>query len=72
MVNAEIVVTPREFTERLSSQDYDLILAERSSADWREAQALELLHRSEKQIPLIFIGGNLQRETIAELITKGA
>ena len=43
-VNAEIVVTPEEFTERLSSQDYDLVLAEYSNADWREAQALELLH----------------------------
>jgi diguanylate cyclase (GGDEF)-like protein/PAS domain S-box-containing protein len=71
-VNAEIVVTPEEFTERLSSQDYDLILAEYSNADWREAQALELLHLSKKQIPLIFVSGTLHRETIAELITKGA
>src|SRR5439155_17310341 len=72
MVNAEIVVTPEEFTERLNSQDYDLVLAEYSNADWREAQALELLHRSKKQIPLIFVSGTLQRETITELITKGA
>jgi diguanylate cyclase (GGDEF)-like protein/PAS domain S-box-containing protein len=71
-VNAEIVVTPEEFTERLSSQDYDLVLAEYSNADWREAQVLQLLHLSKKQIPLIFISGSLHRETIAELITKGA
>src|ERR1700687_1286388 len=71
-VNAEIVVTPEEFTERLSSHDDDLVLAEHSNADWREAQALELLHLSKKQIPLIFVSGTLHRETIAESITKGA
>jgi diguanylate cyclase (GGDEF)-like protein/PAS domain S-box-containing protein len=70
-VNAEIVVTPEEFIERLSSQDYDLVLAEYPSPDWRETQALELLHLSKKQIPLIFISGTLQRETVAEFITKG-
>jgi diguanylate cyclase (GGDEF)-like protein/PAS domain S-box-containing protein len=70
-VNAEIVVTPEEFIERLSSQDYDLVLAEYPSPDWRETQALELLHLSKKEIPLIFISGTLQRETVAEFITKG-
>src|SRR6202162_1070450 len=71
-VNAEIVVTPEQFTERLSSQDYDLVLAEYPCPDWRETQALELLHLSKRQIPLIFISGTLQRETVAEFITKGA
>jgi diguanylate cyclase (GGDEF)-like protein/PAS domain S-box-containing protein len=71
-VNAEIVVTPEQFTERLSSQDFDLVLAEHPSPDWRETQALELLHLSKRQIPLIFISGALQRERVAEFITKGA
>jgi len=71
-VNAEIVVTPEEFTERLSSQDYDVVLAEHPSPYWRETQALELLHQSKKQIPFIFVSGTLQREKVAEFITKGA
>jgi diguanylate cyclase (GGDEF)-like protein/PAS domain S-box-containing protein len=71
-VSPEIVVTPEEFTERLSSQAYDLVVAEYPSPDWREMQALELLHQSKRQIPLIFVGGTLQRETVAEFITKGA
>ncbi len=71
-VSAEVVVTPEEFTERLSSQSYDMVLAEYPNPNWRETQALELLHQSKKQIPLIFVGGTLQRETIAEFITKGA
>ena len=36
------------------------------------AQALELLHLSKRQIPLIFVGRILQRETVAEFITRGA
>src|SRR5713226_8258067 len=71
-VSAEVVVTPEEFTERLSSQAYDLVLAEYPSPEWRETQALELLQQSKRQIPLIFVGGTLQRETVAYFITKGA
>jgi diguanylate cyclase (GGDEF)-like protein/PAS domain S-box-containing protein len=71
-VSTEIVVTPQEFSERLGSHAYDLVVAEYPSPDWRETQALELLHLSKRQIPLIFIGGTLPRETVAEFITKGA
>jgi diguanylate cyclase (GGDEF)-like protein/PAS domain S-box-containing protein len=71
-VSAEIVVTPQQFSECLDSQAYDLVVAEYPSPDWRETQALELLHLSKRQIPLIFIGGALERETVAEFITRGA
>ena len=71
-VSAEIVGTPEEFSERLGSHAYDLVVAEYPCPDWRETQALELLRRSKRQIPLIFVGGVLQRETVAEFITKGA
>ena len=71
-VSAEIVVTPEEFSERLAAQAYDLVVAEYPSPNWQETQALELLHRSKRQIPLIFVGRILQRETVAEFITRGA
>src|SRR3989441_847154 len=71
-VSAEIVETPEEFSERLGAHAYDLVVAEYPSPDWRETQALELLHLSNSQIPLIFVGGTLQRETVAEFITRGA
>src|SRR2546427_7598755 len=71
-VSAEVVVTPEEFSERLSSHAYDLVVAEYPTPDWRETQALELLHLSNRQIPLIFVGGTMQRETVAEFITRGA
>src|SRR5467141_4670922 len=71
-VNAEVVVTPGEFTERLGRSAFDLVVAEHPSPNWRVTQALELLHLSKRQIPLIFVGGTLQRETVADFITKGA
>jgi diguanylate cyclase (GGDEF)-like protein/PAS domain S-box-containing protein len=72
-VSAEIVGTPEQFIERLRTHAYDLVVAEYpTTPDWRETQALELLHVSKRQIPLIFVGGTLQRETVAEFITRGA
>src|SRR5882724_787985 len=71
-VSAEIVVTPEEFSERLAAHAYDLVVAEYPSPNWRETQALELLHRSKRRIPLIFVSRILQRETVAEFITRGA
>ncbi len=71
-VSAEMVVTPEEFSERLISHAYDLVVAEYPSPNWQETQALELLNRSKKQIPLIFVGRAIQRETVAEFITRGA
>src|SRR6195256_1058797 len=71
-VSAEIVATPEEFSERLSSAAYDLVVAEYPSLHWQDTQTLELLSRSKRQIPLIFVGGILQRETVAEFITRGA
>ena len=71
-VDAEVVVTPEDFTEQLSSHEYDLVVAEHPSPYFLEANALDLLRQSKRQIPLIIVGGNLQRETVAELITRGA
>jgi len=42
------------------------LLWQNTPPDWRETQALELLHLSKRQIPLIFVGRILQRETVAE------
>src|SRR5712692_9436523 len=70
-VNAEIVGTPEEFSERLRSHAYDLVVAEYPSPDWGQTQALELLHLSKRQITLIFLGVLLQPDAVAEFITIG-
>lgn len=71
-VSSDVVVTPEQFTERLRSESFDLIVAECPSINWKETQVLELLGRMKKDIPLIFLLYGLRRETSARLILKGA
>jgi hypothetical protein len=49
-VSADVVVTLDEFSERLGSHAYDLVVAE-------ETQALELLHRSKILNPAVRLSG---------------
>src|SRR5260370_13752435 len=71
-VSSDVVVTPKQFAERLRSQRFDLVLAEYPSPNWQETQVLDLLGQMKKDIPLIFLAHGLQRETAAEFILKGA
>jgi len=71
-VNADVVLTREQFAERLRSDPYDVVLAEYPSPNWRGTQALELLHQSEKEIPLIFVTDTMRRETVVEFTEKGA
>src|SRR5260370_34219233 len=50
-VSAEIVETPEEFTERLSSQAYDVVLSEYPSPDWRETKPMRSRRPSQEQKP---------------------
>jgi diguanylate cyclase (GGDEF)-like protein/PAS domain S-box-containing protein len=71
-VNSSVVVTPAEFTGRLRSQLFDLIVAEYPSTNWQETEVLHLLRQMKKDIPLVFLVNNMSRETAAEFILKGA
>src|SRR5258707_8573041 len=71
-VSSDVVVTPEQFSERLRSQLFDLIVAEYPSTNWQETQVLDLLRQMKKDIPLIFVVRGMKRETAAEFILKGA
>jgi len=71
-VTADVVPTLEQFTGRLSSQPYDVVVADYSSPNCEATHALEILHQSGQQIPFIFVGDTIGRETAAELIAKGA
>jgi diguanylate cyclase (GGDEF)-like protein/PAS domain S-box-containing protein len=71
-VSADVVPTSEQFAKRLRSKFYDLIVAEHATPDSQGAQALKLLRRMEKHVPLIFVTDQLPLETVAELITNGA
>src|SRR3981189_611470 len=59
-VSAEVVVTPEEFSERLGSHAYDLVVAELTSPDWQETQSLAGLGGTKANSPL-FLRGRARR-----------
>jgi diguanylate cyclase (GGDEF)-like protein/PAS domain S-box-containing protein len=71
-VTSDVVVTPEQFAERLGLEEWDLILAEYPSSNWQGTQALDCLRQMKKDIPLIYLVNLGERETVAELILKGA
>jgi diguanylate cyclase (GGDEF)-like protein/PAS domain S-box-containing protein len=71
-VSADVVLTPKQFTERLKSKYYDVVLAEYPTPNWQGPRALEVLHLRDRQIPCIFLTDTTQLESVAELITEGA
>jgi diguanylate cyclase (GGDEF)-like protein/PAS domain S-box-containing protein len=70
-VSSDVVVTPEQFTDRLRSQCFDLILAEYPSPNWQGAEVLDRLRQLKKAISVIFLVYFVKRETVAELILKG-
>jgi diguanylate cyclase (GGDEF)-like protein/PAS domain S-box-containing protein len=72
VVTSDLVVTPDQFAERLQSQSFDLVLAEYPSSNWPETLVLESLQHFRDEVPLIYLTHQLRRETVADLILKGA
>ncbi|MGA2096407.1 MAG: sensor domain-containing diguanylate cyclase [Candidatus Acidiferrum sp.] len=71
-VSSKTVATPEEFANELKVGAYDLVIAEYPAKNWKNRQALELLDKSSRKIPLIIVGRNLEPEAVAGFITKGA
>lgn len=71
-VTSDLVVTPDQFAEHLRLKSFDLVLAEYPSSNWLGAQALDSLQQIKEEIPLIYLVHHVGRETVAELILKGA
>jgi len=71
-VTSELVVTPEQFAERLQSRSFDLVLAEYPSSNWPEALVLDSLQQFRDETPLIYLTHQMRRETVADLILKGA
>jgi diguanylate cyclase (GGDEF)-like protein/PAS domain S-box-containing protein len=72
ILNADIVLTPEQFSRRLRSEDFDLVVAEHPSPNWQETQVLDILREMKKDVPVIFLVYALQRETTANFILRGA
>jgi diguanylate cyclase (GGDEF)-like protein/PAS domain S-box-containing protein len=72
VVSADVVHTARDFSERLGSQSYDVILADYDMPSWTGMQALELLRDQRRTIPFILVTRVLEEEKVDEFIKRGA
>jgi diguanylate cyclase (GGDEF)-like protein/PAS domain S-box-containing protein len=72
IVSADVVSTLEQCTEQLRSHTYDVVLAEYPSASWTGSQALQLLHQSVQEVPLLFVTTGPGSESIAELTSNEA
>ena len=71
-VSADLVLTLTQCTQQLRSQTYDVVVAEYPSPNWKGSQALQLLHQTVQEIPLLFVTTTVGGEYIAELTAHGA
>jgi diguanylate cyclase (GGDEF)-like protein/PAS domain S-box-containing protein len=70
--SADLVLNLAQCTEQLRSHSYDVVIAEYPSPSWKGFQALQLLHQTVQEIPLLFVTTALGSELIAELTAQGA
>jgi diguanylate cyclase (GGDEF)-like protein/PAS domain S-box-containing protein len=70
-VVSDVAHTPAQFESRLSSEVYDLVVAEYPGGIGPAAQARQLL-QGLKRTPLIFLADRITREAAAALVSDGA
>ena len=71
-IETDVALTSGECAERLRSRHYDVVLAEYPIPKWQQEETASLLRRIDRNIPLIFITHTMDREAVADLITRGA
>jgi PAS domain S-box-containing protein len=71
-VDADVCSSPEDFERMIRTKDYDVILADYNLKDWTGIQAVEILHRLGKNIPVIVVTGNLGDEKAVDCIHQGA
>jgi diguanylate cyclase (GGDEF)-like protein/PAS domain S-box-containing protein len=72
LVNSDFVLTLAQCTQQLRSQTYDVVVAEYPSPSWKGSQALQLLHQTVQEVPLLFVTSVVGSESIAQLTAEGA
>ncbi len=71
-VQFEVTDSRDVFRERLENAEYDVILADFNLRHWTAFDALDILKRSGKDIPLLVVTGSLGDEAAVECIKQGA
>jgi signal transduction histidine kinase len=71
-VSCDVAQTAEEFTSRIQTGMYDLILADYNLPHWRGTEALDILSREKLDVPLIVVTGYLGEEKAVDYIKQGA
>jgi two-component system, cell cycle response regulator len=71
-IDADVVLTSDQCTERLKSKTYDIVLAEYPTPKSQRTPTAQLLRRTDRNVPLILVTHKMEPEAAAELITQGA
>jgi PAS domain S-box-containing protein len=71
-VQSTVLDLPESFREHLETAEYDVILADFNLLNWTAYDALAILKRSGKDVPLIVVTGALGDEAAVECIKQGA
>ena len=71
-IESDVARTDEQCFQSLRLKHYDIVLAEYISSDWPDSQTADLLRRGNRHVPLIFVTEKLERESMAELLSKGA
>src|SRR5712692_5216308 len=66
----DVVQTPEEFADRLSTKTYDIILADYALQHWTGMDAFDLLREHGHDIPFVLVTGALGEEKAVECIQK--
>ncbi len=72
IVTADVVLNLTGCMQQLRSQSYDVVLAEYPSRNWEGSQALQLLHQTVQDTPLLFVTTIRGGKSLAELAGHGA
>jgi len=71
-VSGDVAQTAEEFTSRIQTGVYDLILADYNLPQWTGTEALDILCREKLDVPLIVVTGYLGEEKAVDYIKQGA
>jgi PAS domain S-box-containing protein len=68
----EVIDSPEQFQEKLKQDAHDVILADYNLRTWTALDALAILKKAAKELPLIVVTGTLGDEAAVECIKQGA
>jgi diguanylate cyclase (GGDEF)-like protein/PAS domain S-box-containing protein len=71
-VSADFVLNLAQCAVQLRCKSYDVVVAEYPSPNWKGPQALQLLHQTVQEIPLLFVTTAVGTESLAKLTADGA